>query len=187
MNIFFTSDLHLGHRNIIKHCNRPFDSVEEMDHAIITNLNSIVKGNDVLYILGDFTAYGVNTDDAIAYKNKIRCKKVHLIYGNHDKHYEGKYCFKSLQDYLELKENKQRYIMFHYPMVSWNHMRSGAIHLHGHQHNKMKYNNEQKDRGLYRYDVGVDANNFYPVALEDILNYYKDVIPWYERDEISYD
>ena len=60
MEIFFTSDLHLGHKNIIKHCDRPFSSIEQMNRSLLTNINNIVGLNDDLYILGDFTAYGVN-------------------------------------------------------------------------------------------------------------------------------
>lgn len=54
MEIYFTSDLHLGHDNIIRFCNRPFSSVEEMNDRIIQNYNSIVHKNDLVYILGDF-------------------------------------------------------------------------------------------------------------------------------------
>ena len=55
MEIYFTSDLHLGHDNIIRFTNRPFDSVEEMNDRIIQNYNSIIHKNDLVYILVDLT------------------------------------------------------------------------------------------------------------------------------------
>ena len=51
--IFFTSDLHLGHENCIRLCNRPFSSIEEMDETLIENWNHKVTGKDTVYILGD--------------------------------------------------------------------------------------------------------------------------------------
>jgi calcineurin-like phosphoesterase family protein len=46
-NVWFAADFHLGHKNIIRYCNRPFDTVEEMNRAILERLNSLVKANDV--------------------------------------------------------------------------------------------------------------------------------------------
>ena len=51
----------------------------------------------------------------------------------------------------------------------------GAIHLHGHQHNKNDYNLQQKQAKMQRYDVGVDANEFKPVSLEAIVKFFEEV------------
>ncbi len=59
----------------------------------------------------------------------------------------------------------------HYPFEEWNHFFSGAIHLHGHQHNLSDYNYKMKLKGLKRYDVGVDANQFKPVNIEEIIEF----------------
>src|SRR5580658_1871636 len=73
VNSWFTSDFHLGHRNIIRYCSRPFASVEEMDAAILANLNELVGANDVLYFLGDFCLGG--PDQARQYRDRIVCRK----------------------------------------------------------------------------------------------------------------
>ena len=56
-NMFFTSDTHWGHANSIKYCNRPFIDVVEMDEQLIDNWNSVVKANDEVWQLGDFSFY----------------------------------------------------------------------------------------------------------------------------------
>ena len=53
--ILYTADLHLGHGNIIRLCNRPFYTVDEMNRTIIENWNSCVKPEDDIYIIGDFS------------------------------------------------------------------------------------------------------------------------------------
>ena len=53
MKVFFTADLHFGHNNIIKHCKRPFQSVDDMDDALIDNWNAVVSNKDTVYICGD--------------------------------------------------------------------------------------------------------------------------------------
>lgn len=57
----------------------------------------------------------------------------------------------------------------HYPMLSWPKKNSGSIQLHGHIHARMDYNEQNRDEGVLRYDVGVDANNFYPVSVKQII------------------
>lgn len=81
--IYFTADLHLNHENIIKYCNRPFNSVEEMNKTIIDNINTTVGQNDTLYILGDF-CWGKRFETACDFLEKIECRNVKLLYGNHD-------------------------------------------------------------------------------------------------------
>jgi calcineurin-like phosphoesterase family protein len=82
-NAWFTADFHLGHKNIIRYCNRPFDTVEEMNRTILERLNSLVKTNDILYFLGDF-CIGPKAR-AVELRREIRCKKIFAVPGNHDK------------------------------------------------------------------------------------------------------
>ena len=63
--IYFTSDLHFGHENVIRFNNRPFRDEREMSRVLITNYNSIVRPDDTVYLLGDL-AYKIGADQANA-------------------------------------------------------------------------------------------------------------------------
>ena len=78
---YYTSDLHLGHANIIKLCKRPFYYVQEMDEALIANWNDRVTNGDTVYILGDLMFRVVENPEN--YLSRLTGKK-HLIIGNHD-------------------------------------------------------------------------------------------------------
>lgn len=182
--IYFTSDLHLGHANSIEFKNRPFKDVEEMNEVLLRNINDVVDVTDELWVLGDF-AYKVDREKVRQLRNSIRCKRVHLVNGNHDKNYSQDHIFQSVQDYKELKTPYGRFILFHYPILEWNAAHYGSVHLHGHIHStgeynlqnlKRKYkdrfpeghNEKHEDLALRIYDVGVDANSYKPISLEQI-------------------
>ena len=167
--IYFTSDLHLGHENVIRLCHRPFGSIEEMNETLIKNWNSKVKPTDTVYILGDIT-FKMPVLEANKIIKRLNGKK-HLIKGNHDKVYDEN-LFESVSYYKELKYNGLFFCLMHYPLAEWNHYFRGSIHLHGHQHNSSIYNTTQKNNNLRKYDVGVDANNFYPISIDEILEYF---------------
>lgn len=172
--IYFTSDLHFYHEKIIAHVNRPFANEEEMNRALTENWNSRVQPDDDVYILGDVTLKGRR--EASAALSQLRGRK-YLIRGNHDgferKLDETQTLFVWRKDYHELVWNDRRFVLFHYPIVEWNEFFRGAIHLHGHQHNPPAYNEENRARGLLRYDVGVDANGMAPVSAEEILAFFE--------------
>ena len=171
MAVYFTADLHLGHANAIKFTSRPFHSVEEMDRNLIANINSRVMVEDELWILGDFS-FKITREQAMEWRKKIRCRHIHLVTGNHDKKYEEQDVFESVQDYKELKTSKGKVILFHYPIVDWNCKYHGALHLHGHIHSTGEYNGKNVKAGIRLYDVGVDANHYYPVKLEEIMDLF---------------
>ena len=103
--MWFTADTHFGHSNIIELTHRPFSSVQEMDRRLIANINDRVSARDSLYILGDFS-FRMTVEEAYAIRKKIVCQHVHLIRGNHDKHWiDSPFpdAFESEQDYLEIK------------------------------------------------------------------------------------
>ena len=75
MKTFVISDLHLGHKNIIKLCDRPFKSLEEMDNVIINNWNKVVTDEDIVYVLGDFAYKGLNAEKYLDKQFKLRLHK----------------------------------------------------------------------------------------------------------------
>ncbi len=84
--VWFTSDLHLGHRAAISICQRPFETVEEMNETIIRNFNSCIKKNDTVYILGDI-AHRTAVEEVNQLIARLNSKKI-LCKGNHDKKYD---------------------------------------------------------------------------------------------------
>ena len=78
---YVTSDLHLGHDNIIKYCNRPFQSVEDMDSTLINNWNTTISTSDDVLFLGDLAM--ADKEQTITYFNKLNGNIV-FIRGNHD-------------------------------------------------------------------------------------------------------
>jgi calcineurin-like phosphoesterase family protein len=184
--IWLTADGHFGHENIIKYEHRPFSSVEEMDRILIRNINDLVGPDDELWYLGDFTMernFGYVRD----YREQILCHNIHFIRGNHDRDFSQAGVFSSWADYAEigrLARDGYMACLSHYPYLSWNRMLYGTIMCHGHIHSQPEYNARNRAMGVRRYDVGVDANNFRPVALEDIVEFFADTEPiGYDGDD----
>lgn len=180
--IWFTSDLHFGHKNIIKFCNRPWKSVEEMDEALIENWNSVVKENDIVFDLGDF-AFATNR----RWKELIQRLngKHYLILGNHDiLRYPGD---KTMELFERVEHQMVVYIdnrcvyLNHYPYLcyggSWRSSKEAVWQLYGHVHSGPNCSGIDADRLVntfpYQYDVGVDNNNYTPVnwnQIKEIIN-----------------
>lgn len=168
--LFFTSDTHFGHKNILKYAERPFASIEEHDRALIENWNAVVPRDGIVYHLGDF-AFSRNPE-AIFYR--LNGSK-HLIWGNHDRGLRGgaaRDMWASAGEYREIRvavtpaQNLQRIMLMHYPIESWNKRHHGAWHLHGHCHGSLPSPDWQK-----RVDVGVDVWNYRPVSFEQLAEH----------------
>ena len=167
--IWFTSDLHLGHRGIITMQNRPFDSVEEMNRDLVRNFNAFVHKGDSVYILGDI-CHHMKVEEANEIISGLHGEK-YLLIGNHDKKYDPG-LFREMRDFMTVSLNGRYFALMHYPMLSWPKKNSGSIHLHGHIHARQDYNLKNREEGILRYDVGVDANQFTPVSLQQILAFF---------------
>lgn len=171
--IYFTSDLHLGHYNVLKH-RTSFADIDEMNETFINNINHTITKRDTLYILGDLS-FRLKPEDANELIKHIKGHKI-LIKGNHDPEYDES-LFEDIRDYAELKYQKKNFVLMHYPLVCWKKMRFGSIQLHGHIHSSPDYNEGNHAIGRLQYDVGVDANNYRPVSIDDITA-WADTAPW---------
>lgn len=169
--IYFTSDLHFDHINVIKYCARPFNDVNEMNETIIDNYNKRIKNNDTCYILGDVMMR--DTEHAKECLKRLNGHK-YLVKGNHDFLKDDSVYFEWIKDYYKLRWNHKKFILCHYPFVSWDGSERGSYCLHGHQHNVPEYNMQQRANGIKRYDVGVDANHFTPVSIEEIVAFFEE-------------
>ncbi len=188
MKVWFTSDLHLGHGNIIKFCGRPFMSAEEEeevrknprgkfklseetvqrhDEGLIEAINSRVDTKDLLWILGDFCMGGLT--EATGYRDLIRCHNVHLVWGNHDRRAVGAVFSSTLEQGL-ISVDRQKIFLNHYPMRSWDASFHGSWHLYGHVHGNLLEEDATNDWMLAR-EVGVDTNDYRPVSFEEIADY----------------
>lgn len=167
--IYFTADLHLGHRAIIHMQNRPFEDVDEMNRTIIGNYNAIVGPDDTVYLLGDL-CHHMKVEEANELISKLRGRKI-LIRGNHDKNYDAS-LFEEITDFKTISANGIYIAMMHYPMLSWPKSHHGSLQLHGHVHGRREDNEENRDAGILRYDVGVEANDYCPVSIRQIISFF---------------
>lgn len=163
-NIFFTSDTHYGHANVIQYSNRPYDDVREMNESMIDNWNTIVQPGDLVYHLGDFAF--TTPEEATKIAKRLKGQK-YLVWGNHDKKLRKDADFMSqwiwAKGMAEIKVGDQKIVMCHYAMLTWNQSHRGAWNLHGHSHGSLK-----EDWYSLRTDVGVDCWNHYPVTFDEL-------------------
>ena len=163
--IYFTSDLHYGHRNICSAITtwdsgyRQFESLEVMNQTIVDNINAHVGPEDTLYCLGDWAMGGLNNIPIL--REQLNVKTLHLILGNHDNHIRNQKrgfqkLFTSVNESLEIRIGKQHIVMHHFPMYVWNKHHKGAWMLHGHCHGSLHYPQEISGRKIM--DVGIDAH-----------------------------
>lgn len=157
--IYFTSDTHFGHENIIRFCKRPFVDAQQMDEVMIANWNAVVSEKDEVYHLGDFSFRSAKAAPTILDRLKGR---IHLIHGNHDSNQIKKLPrFLTSQPYAEIKVDGENVVLCHYALRTWNKAHYGAYHLYGHSHGGLP--------GIGRsLDVGVDVWGFRPVTLAEI-------------------
>lgn len=159
--LFFTSDLHFFHKNIVEYSGRPW-TAEEQNEEIIKRWNSRVGHNDTVYHLGDFAFRNDKQVDSVIEIIKELNGQIHFIRGNHcpsrmwnkistlaDQGLSDLRHVMEVTDYKKIKIGHLQINMFHYPMEVWDKMHHGAWHLHGHCHGSLPAVGK-------RLDVGID-------------------------------
>lgn len=169
MNYYWTADTHFGHGNIIKYCNRPFSSLQEMDLSIIRNWNAKVKKDDTVFLVGDFNfCQSGEAPDAPKksyeyYKSQLNGNIIFLR-GSHDKQNKVKTIIRSISI---LYGGYSIYITHDPRHANPNYQ----LNFVGHVHNKWKFSNLSKKSDLI--NIGVDVWDFKPVNINEILLHYK--------------
>lgn len=162
-NVFFTSDTHFNHENIIRFAKRPFLNKDDMIRGMTYFWNNKVGANDIVYHLGDF-ALGGDKDLALQILKSLN-GHIHFIEGNHDSvASKFKDQFASYNEgFIERKIMGQRIVMCHYAMKVWHKSHHGSWHLYGHSHGTMP-----DDPNSLSIDVGVDCHNYAPISFEEV-------------------
>jgi calcineurin-like phosphoesterase family protein len=187
--VFFTSDTHFGHANIIKYCQRPFltptdqdaltragywrdgawlaepprdwklsaESADRMDALLIEQINALIGRDDVLWHLGDWSmaVRGNYHDTARAYRDRIACRTVHIVWGNHDRP-AIRDLFQEAHEQVQISVQSQKITLSHYAMAVWEDSHKGAWQLYGHSHGRAESWLDAHMPGRRSQDVGVD-------------------------------
>lgn len=169
-NVYFTSDTHFFHKNIIKYCDRPFESVENMNDRIISQWNSIVSPDDIVFHLGDVCFGGKQKWlDTIGKCNGTKF----LIKGNHDMESPPEDIFWDIfnQEMIIVEDEEigeQKVFMHHFPFLTWPEQAQGCWQLFGHIHSKNGESVWKDSLKVGQYDVGMDNNDYKPVSFQEI-------------------
>lgn len=184
--VWIFSDPHYNHKNICRGVTnwrmpdgsvpeaqtRDFKDLDKMNARIVDNINDCVDQKDVLICLGDWSFGGF--ESITEFWNRLICKNIYLILGNHDHHIENnrddiQKLFLEVGHYATLEiEDGYKFRLMHYPISSWDGLRKGVIHLHGHCH----LPTEKRFGDGKRMDVGMDGHpEFRPYDLR------KEIVP----------
>jgi calcineurin-like phosphoesterase family protein len=177
-NVYFISDFHIGHHNVIKFDGRPFRDVDEMHAELIKRWNSVIDDDDEVYYMGDLCMRDVDTAKWVMHALK---GKIHFIMGNHDRDKIIKRIdrFETIHEYgteILVKDDTitdkrakghQQIIMSHYPILSWNRSHYGSWMIHGHCHGSlMKSNQDYYKRKVM--DVGCNVIDYTPISYQEV-------------------
>ena len=174
--LFFTSDTHFFHNNIIKYCDRPYATRNDMNEDLIKRWNSVVPKDGIVFHLGD-VSLTANLDHLNDILHRLNGRK-YLIVGNHENDALSKPYIKehwvSICDIAEIHvkdeeitDGKQHIVMCHYPMIVWNGSHKGLWQLFGHVHGGLS-NKGVIQHPVTSMDVGVDCHDFTPLSYQQV-------------------
>lgn len=187
MNIFWTSDWHLNHLNIIKYCNRPFSNLEEMNSTIINRFNERVNSDDMCFYLGDFIfKSGSNRgegepDKAMTFRNQLNCRQMIFIEGNHDA--KGKNSLRTPIRKIIIRYGGKDICMVHSPdHIDWNY----SFHICGHVHEKWDFKEFQRNgKRIHCCNVSVERWKYYPITWDEINQAYSSWLKGRKNETIN--
>jgi calcineurin-like phosphoesterase family protein len=199
--VWFTADTHFGHNKIPFYAKRKFcldeqesekldsiwrnksmhndwapswASIARMDDYLIRRINDCVAKDDILWHLGDF-CYGKKgklAETARKYRERINCKNVFLVAGNHDSP-EVKRAFNGNYEYFELKVSSRIIVLSHYCQAFWNKSHAKSWMLYGHAHGSAEQWLDENMPGRLSMDVGVDnvfkvLGEYRPISFDEV-------------------
>lgn len=212
-NTWFSSDWHFGHKNIVRGISkwkdksqcRDFETLNEHDSKLVKNINAVVKPQDEIWFLGDFSFGGL--DNIVWFWDRLNCKNIHIILGNHDHHIrnnkeisqvymdppdfkillKAQTLFKSVQEKFIGKICDQYMTLDHYAHRVWDKGQHGAWMLHGHSHGSLhpygnfiytKYGTPSEEGVFYKtMDVGIDTHpEFRPYHFDEIKEKFENCV-----------
>lgn len=168
MRRFVIADTHFGHENVIRYCDRPFESVEQMDKVLISNWNNIVRKDDLVWVLGDFV---IGSKDYTKYIIKSLNGRKKLVLGNHDRYKQAFYTecgFEFVSPYPVLIDNF--IILSHAPLEFLNE-NCPFFNIYGHVHNDQRYADLTSNSAC----VSVERIGYKPIDLEGLKDKVKNL------------
>lgn len=172
--LFFTSDHHFGHANVIKHCSRPYSSVEEMDTDLIKRWNEKIPKNGMVIHGGDLSMNLSKGELYAKYLKHLNGKIIFQVIGNHDRKLEnhlynnkpkndsfGDKCLITVKD-PGFEYGYKKIVVNHFPELSWYHKEKGAWHVFGHVHGNLIHPHKNA------VDITIDANDYYPISYSEL-------------------
>ena len=169
--IYYTADLHFGHKNVLQFDGRPFQTIEEHDRFLIDSWNARVKPEDQVYIVGDFC---MQSDRGPMYYLKQLSGRKYLIKGNHDtallKDPEVMSQFELVEKMYFIKDRDYRIALCHFPLAEWNQYHRGAWHIYGHIHNKRERAFQFMREEEKALNAGIMINHYMPVSMEELID-----------------
>lgn len=172
--IFLTSDLHFCHNQEFLYKPRGFDSIEEMNEAIVERWNSVVKSDDMVFILGDLMLN--DNEKALEYIKRLNGWLL-VVWGNHDSEARQNLIREKYPTIMEMgyahqfKHHKLTCYLSHYPTLTANyddkHFSQHVINFHGHTHQQTNWINPANP---FTYHVGLDSHNCTPVHIEEAIS-----------------
>jgi calcineurin-like phosphoesterase family protein len=173
-DVFLTSDLHFCHNQEFLYKPRGFNSVDEMNEAIVERWNSVVKPDDMVFVLGDFMLN--DNEKGIEYIKRLNGWLL-AVWGNHDSVARQEFIYghhpiiMNMGYAHQFKHNKLTCYLSHYPTLTANydekHFNQHVINFHGHTHQQTNWLNPANP---FMYHVGLDSHNCTPVHIEEAIS-----------------